>query len=99
MIFTGTNTIIAHKPNLIKITLLDSLAYKLVSVGNVIVSSHGNRFCIAPSYTWRGSYILEVVCDDEGMYVWAVQRSNFNIDWHKANPWFADQNIFSAVGW
>ena len=99
MIFTGTNTIIAHKPNLIKITLLDSLAYKLVSVGNVIVSSHGNGFCIAPSYTWRGSYMLDVVCDDEGMYVWAVQRSNFNIDWHKANPWFADQNIFSAIGW
>ena len=69
MIFTGTNTIIAHKPNLIKITLLDSLAYILVSVGNVVVSSHGKGFRIAPSYTGRGSYILDVVCDDEGMYV------------------------------
>ena len=29
-----------------------------------IVSSHGNGFRIAPSYTGRESYILDVVCDD-----------------------------------
>ena len=31
----------------------------------IIVSSQGNGFCIAPSSkTGRGSYILDVVCDD-----------------------------------
>ena len=37
--------------------------YGMYFTGESIVSSHGNGFRITPSYG-RGSYILDVVCDD-----------------------------------
>ena len=36
-----------------------------INIVGSIVSSHGNGFCIAPSKTGRGSYIFDVVYDDE----------------------------------
>ena len=40
------------------------IMWKKDSMSSHIVSCHGNGFRIAPSYTGRGSYILDVVCDD-----------------------------------
>ena len=40
-----------------------------------IVSSHGNGFCIAPFKTGRGSYIMDVVCDDEHSNILKFQNT------------------------